>query len=60
MPAGSLKGLVIVSDQLDVDVEALRAKGVAVDGPQDAPWGRYATFDDPDGNGIVLRDVESP
>jgi catechol 2,3-dioxygenase-like lactoylglutathione lyase family enzyme len=60
MPAGSLKGLVIVSDQLEVDVEALRAKGVAVDGVQAAPWGRFATFDDPDGNGIVLRDAESP
>ncbi|MFG3104245.1 Lrp/AsnC family transcriptional regulator [Streptomyces sp. NPDC048182] len=25
-----------------------------VDGPQDAPWDRFATLDDPDGNGIVL------
>ncbi len=59
MPPGSMKGLVIVSDQLGADVESLRAKGVSVDDVQDAPWGRFATFDDPDGNGIVLRDVES-
>jgi catechol 2,3-dioxygenase-like lactoylglutathione lyase family enzyme len=57
MPAGSLKGLVIETDQLDSDVEAIRAKGVVVEGVQDAPWGRFATFDDPDGNGIVLRDA---
>lgn len=57
MPAGSLKGLVIETDQLVDDVEAIRAKGVAIEGVQDAPWGRFATFDDPDGNGIVLRDA---
>jgi catechol 2,3-dioxygenase-like lactoylglutathione lyase family enzyme len=57
MPAGSLKGLVIETDQLDSDVEAIRAKGVVVEGVQDAPWGRFATFDDPDGNGIVLCDA---
>jgi catechol 2,3-dioxygenase-like lactoylglutathione lyase family enzyme len=57
MPAGSLKGLVIESDDLGGDVEAIRAKGVVVEGVQDAPWGRFATFDDPDGNGIVLRDA---
>lgn len=57
MPAGSLKGLVIETDQLDSDIEAIRAKGVVVDGVQDAPWGRFATLNDPDGNGIVLRDA---
>jgi catechol 2,3-dioxygenase-like lactoylglutathione lyase family enzyme len=56
MPAGSLKGLVLETDRLDEDVEAIRAKGIAVEGVQEAPWGRFATFDDPDGNGIVLRD----
>ncbi len=57
MPAGSLKGLVIETDHLDEDVEAIRAKGVVIEGVHDAPWGRFATFDDPDGNGIVLRDA---
>ncbi|MET9255219.1 hypothetical protein [Streptomyces sp. NPDC003717] len=27
---------------------------VSVDGPQDAPWDRFATLDDPDDSGIVL------
>jgi len=56
MPAGSLKGLVLETDDLDSDVVALTGRGVAIDGGiQDEPWGRYVTFDDPDGNGIVLQ-----
>ncbi|GAB3188209.1 catechol 2,3-dioxygenase-like lactoylglutathione lyase family enzyme [Micromonospora palomenae] len=57
MPPGSLKGLVLETDDLDGDVAALRDRGVvfAEDGIQVAPWGRYVTFDDPDGNGIVLQ-----
>ena len=56
MPAGSLQGLVLRADDIDAEVEALTAKGVAVpDGVQDAPWGRYAVFTDPDGNRLVLQ-----
>jgi catechol 2,3-dioxygenase-like lactoylglutathione lyase family enzyme len=57
MPPGSLKGLVLETDDLDGDVARLRERGVvfADGGIQTAPWGRYATFDDPDGNGIVLQ-----
>ncbi|MFC4144683.1 VOC family protein [Micromonospora mangrovi] len=57
MPPGSLKGLVLETDDLDGDVARLRARGVvfAEDGILTAPWGRYVTFDDPDGNGIVLQ-----
>lgn len=54
MPAGSCKGLVLQTGDVDGDVARLRDAGVAVDGPRDAPWGRFATLDDPDGNGIVL------
>lgn len=56
MPPGSLKGLVLETDDLDGDVEALTGRGVAIDGGiQEQPWGRFVTFDDPDGNGIVLQ-----
>jgi catechol 2,3-dioxygenase-like lactoylglutathione lyase family enzyme len=57
MPPGSLKGLVLETPDLDGDVAALAARGVAFadGGVQEAPWGRFATFDDPDGNGIVLQ-----
>ena len=54
MPAGSVQGLVLQTDDLDADCERLRRAGHSVEGPTDAPWGRYVTFDDPDGNGIVL------
>ncbi len=56
MPAGSAKGTVLETDDLEGDVEALRARGVAIEGDiQEMPWGRFVTFDDPDGNGIVLQ-----
>jgi catechol 2,3-dioxygenase-like lactoylglutathione lyase family enzyme len=56
MPPGSSKGLVLETDDLDVDVARLLAHGVSLgDGIQDQPWGRFVTFDDPDGNGVVLQ-----
>lgn len=55
MPAGSLKGLVLETDDLDGDVADLRRRGVETTDIENAPWGRFVTFDDPDGNGIVLQ-----
>jgi catechol 2,3-dioxygenase-like lactoylglutathione lyase family enzyme len=56
MPAGSLKGLVLETDDLDADVAALRERGVEIPGGiEDQSWGRFVTFEDPDGNGIVLQ-----
>ncbi|HZE31356.1 MAG TPA: VOC family protein [Actinoallomurus sp.] len=57
MPPGSLKGLVIETDDLQGDVEALGARGMGIGGEdvQDAPWGRFVTFEDPDGNGLILQ-----
>ncbi|HEX8930073.1 MAG TPA: glyoxalase superfamily protein [Actinomycetota bacterium] len=61
MPPGSLKGLVLETDDLDADLSALRSRGVAIpDGIQEQPWGRFVTFDDPDGNGIVLQTTTTP
>jgi len=56
MPPGSLKGLVLETSDLAGDATAFTAKGVAVSAVQSAPWGRFVTFDDPDGNGIVLQE----
>jgi catechol 2,3-dioxygenase-like lactoylglutathione lyase family enzyme len=56
MPPGAVKGTVLETDDLDSDVAALRARGVSIEGGiQEAPWGRFVTFDDPDGNGLVLQ-----
>ena len=55
MPAGSTKGTVLETDDLDGDVTRLRAAGVQIGDIESQPWGRFVTFDDPDGNGIVLQ-----
>jgi catechol 2,3-dioxygenase-like lactoylglutathione lyase family enzyme len=57
MPAGSVRGLVLGSDDLQADYESLLAKGVEFDGPPQArPWGSNETvLHDPDGNQIVLQ-----
>ena len=56
MPPGSIKGTVLETTDLGGEVTALRDRGVVFDGEiEEAPWGRWATFSDPDGNGFVLQ-----
>jgi predicted enzyme related to lactoylglutathione lyase len=56
MPAGSAKGTVLETDDLEGDLETLKSRGVEIEPEiQEMPWGRFVTFDDPDGNGIVLQ-----
>lgn len=57
MPAGSLRGTVLSCDDLDKTLADLAARGVGFneDEVQEAPWGRWKTFDDPDGNSWVLQ-----
>jgi hypothetical protein len=56
MPAGSLKGLVLHSSDLEGDYSRLLAKGVSFQSsPQKRPWGFEAVFTDPDGNAFVLQ-----
>jgi predicted enzyme related to lactoylglutathione lyase len=56
MPPGSLRGLVLGSDDLEGDVARLRRNQVDVgEGIQEESWGRFVTFADPDGNGLVLQ-----
>ena len=57
MSPGSTKGTVLETDDLDADLLRLRGLGVEIPGEVEAaPWGRYVTFDDPDGNGLVLQE----
>ena len=58
MPPGSVQGLVLETDDVAADFEELRSKGVELSALEEAEWGRFATFSDPDGNGWVL--VQSP
>jgi len=53
--AGGGQGTLLATDDIDADVARLRAAGVDVDGPSDLPWGRQATFADPDGNRYALQ-----
>jgi catechol 2,3-dioxygenase-like lactoylglutathione lyase family enzyme len=57
MPAGSLKGSVLACDDLEKTLAELTARGVTFNESevQEAPWGRFKTFGDPDGNGWVLQ-----
>jgi predicted enzyme related to lactoylglutathione lyase len=58
MPAGSAQGTVVESDDLEGDLALLKSRGLAISGDiQEARWGRFVTFDDPDGNGIVLQNA---
>jgi catechol 2,3-dioxygenase-like lactoylglutathione lyase family enzyme len=59
MPAGSLRGLVVATADLTAEHARLKAVGVDVDDVKDAPWGRYATLRDSEGNGLVLQQARA-
>ncbi len=58
MSPGSLKGIVLETDDLDAEIARLRQLGLSIGEPEQAPWARFVVFDDPDGNGIVLQSSE--
>jgi uncharacterized glyoxalase superfamily protein PhnB len=47
--------MVIDTDDIDTTYAELTAKGLAISAIEAAPWARFATFSDPDGNGWVLQ-----
>jgi predicted enzyme related to lactoylglutathione lyase len=55
MSPGSMQGLVIKTEDIEKEVAELKAKGVDVKDIDKTPWGRFASFYDPDGNGLTLR-----
>lgn len=56
MLAGSLKGLVLETRDLEGAISEMADRGFSIEGDIDEqPWGRFIAFDDPDGNGIILR-----
>jgi catechol 2,3-dioxygenase-like lactoylglutathione lyase family enzyme len=55
MPAGSLRGMVMATQDINGAHAELRTRGVEISDIEEAPWGRYATFEDVDGNGYVLQ-----
>src|SRR6478752_7559872 len=60
MPSGSLRGLVLETDDVEGDLAAVTARGVEVpEGVQDQPWGRFFTVVDPDGNALVVQQTRA-
>lgn len=52
---GGQKGLVLISDDLESDRQALIDKGLNVSPIDAQPYGQFAMFEDPDGNGWILQ-----
>jgi catechol 2,3-dioxygenase-like lactoylglutathione lyase family enzyme len=57
MKPGALRGTVLHTSDLDASHAELKSRGVAIDDVEQEPWGRYATFEDVDGNGFVLHEA---
>jgi len=55
MVPGSIQGLVIKTEDIEKEVADLKSKGVDVKPIDPTPWGKFASFSDPDGNGFTLR-----
>jgi catechol 2,3-dioxygenase-like lactoylglutathione lyase family enzyme len=57
MVPGSLKGLVLEVLDMEATIAEIASKGFVIESDIDEqPWGRFVSFDDPDGNGIILRE----
>lgn len=55
MRPGGLQGVMLNVSDIDQDHAELSARGLALSEIRQEPWGRYAMFSDPDGNGWILR-----
>lgn len=63
MPPGSLKGSVISVPDIEETAEELRGTGALTEDQEieSAPWGRWVTLNDPDGNSwTIQQDTEGP
>jgi predicted enzyme related to lactoylglutathione lyase len=54
---GSLEGLQLVADDIEVARKELSARGLEISEIQDFPWGRFLFFSDPDGNGWAVQQI---
>ena len=57
MTPGSLKGLQVVVEEIEVARAALVERRVEVSDVQDFPWGRFVFFSDPDGNAWSVQQI---
>jgi predicted enzyme related to lactoylglutathione lyase len=55
MRPGALQGVMLNVSDIESDHSELTARGLQLTEIRQEPWGRYAMFNDPDGNGFILR-----
>ena len=55
MKPGGLQGVMLNVTDIDADHAELTRRGLKLSPIGSQPWGRFATFSDPDGNGWILR-----
>ena len=55
MRPGGLQGVMLNVTDIDRDYQELTARGLKLTEIKQEPWGRYSMFNDPDGNGWILR-----
>lgn len=55
MKPDGLQGVMLNSSDIDGDHRLLSSRGLQLSTIEQQPWGRYAMFKDPDGNGWILR-----
>ena len=59
MKPGGLQGVMVNTEDIDQEYQALTSRGLQLSAIKQEPWGRYAMFNDPDGNGWILRQPPS-
>ena len=57
MSPGSLRAIQVVIASADESLTDLRARGVAAEGVDEQPAGRFVSFTDPDGNSWTLQEL---
>jgi catechol 2,3-dioxygenase-like lactoylglutathione lyase family enzyme len=57
MEPGALRAVMMVIDDADAARAELLAAGVAASEVDPQPWGRFVTFEDPDGNRWTLQEL---
>ena len=55
MQPGGVQGVMINTADIDAEYKLLSTRGLQLTEIKQEPWGRYAMFNDPDGNGWILR-----
>ncbi|AVP98646.1 hypothetical protein C7S18_16270 [Ahniella affigens] len=56
MKPGGLQGVMVNTPDIDAEYQSLQGRGLELSEIKTEPWGRFAMFKDPDGNGWILRE----